>query len=54
MMKSISTWMEQTLENLPRQSPAGWVAVRPEQLQISARSPQVVSLLQENGVLINN
>jgi hypothetical protein len=33
MEQSISSWMEQTLENLPRQSPAGCVAVRPEQLQ---------------------
>jgi hypothetical protein len=33
MGQSISSWMEQTLENLPRQSPAGCVAVRPEQLQ---------------------
>ncbi len=32
MMQSISSWMEQTLENLPRQSPAGLVAVMPEQL----------------------
>lgn len=31
--QSISSWMEQTLENLPRQSPSGCVAVRPEQLQ---------------------
>ena len=35
-LQSISSWMGQTLENLPRQSPAGsagCVAVRTEQLQ---------------------